>query len=77
MFCKWVGKTPNELIEMQKKALEHNGDRRENMVLGGDVKRFLNYLEKDAFFSVESVKALFHLFWIVFQVELKIQGELP
>ncbi|UCE28554.1 MAG: tyrosine-type recombinase/integrase [Candidatus Bathyarchaeota archaeon] len=48
IFCKWVGKSPYELIEMKKKALEHNGDRRENMVLEGKVKEFMKYLEEEA-----------------------------
>lgn len=47
-FCEWLGKGPNELIEMKKQALEHNGDRRENMVLEGKVKQFMSHLEKDA-----------------------------
>ena len=47
-FCGWVGKSPNELIEMKKKALEHNGDRRENLVLEGKVKEFMHYLEHEA-----------------------------
>jgi len=47
-FCEWMGKSPNELIEMKKQALEHNGDRRENMVLEGKVKQFMSYLEHEA-----------------------------
>lgn len=47
-FCEWLGKSPDELIEMQKQALEHNGDRRENMVLEGKVKLFMKHLEKEA-----------------------------
>ena len=48
MFTEWSGKSPDELIEMQKQALEHNGDRRENMVLEGKVKQFMKYLEEEA-----------------------------
>jgi len=47
-FCQWLGKSPDELVEMKKKALEHNGDRRENMILEGKVKQFISYLEHDA-----------------------------
>lgn len=47
-FCGWVGKSPNELIEMKKEALDHDGDRRENMVLEGKLKEFMYYMEYDA-----------------------------
>lgn len=47
-FCEWIGKDPNELVLMKKQALEHNGDRRENMVLEGKVKQFMSYLEHEA-----------------------------
>lgn len=44
-FCDWVGMSPNELIELKKKALEHKGDRRENLVLEGKVKEFMYWME--------------------------------
>ena len=47
-FCKWINKDPNKLILMKKQVLEHNGDRRENMVLEGKVKQFMSYLEHEA-----------------------------
>jgi len=47
-FCGWVGKSPNELIELKMKALDHDGDRRENMVLEGKLKEFMHYMEYDA-----------------------------
>jgi len=43
-----MGKTPNELIEMKKKTLERKGDRRENMVLEGKLRQFMDYLDNEA-----------------------------
>jgi len=55
-FCDWVGKSPDELIEMKKQALEHNGDRRENMVLESKVKLFMNYLKNEAIWYADHRK---------------------
>ncbi len=44
-FAKYMGKSANELIEMQKEAEKHTGDRRENRVLEGKVKGFMKHLE--------------------------------
>lgn len=44
-FVSWIGKTPNQLIEMQKCSLENEGDRRENMVLESKVKEFMEYIK--------------------------------
>jgi len=44
-FCHWLGKSPDELILIKKQGLEHDGDRRENMVLEGKVKQFISQME--------------------------------
>ena len=45
MFSDWMGKTPNELIDIKKRGLRHKGDRRENMVLETDVKQFMQEMK--------------------------------
>ena len=44
-FAEYMGKSADELVEMQKAARNHNGDLRENRVLEGKVKAFMQYLE--------------------------------
>lgn len=40
-FAEWIGKSPNELVEIQKRSLEAKGDRRENMVLESKFKQWI------------------------------------
>lgn len=49
MFSDWMGKSPDELVEMQRRARESKGDPRENRVLEGKVRAFLNHMEKEGF----------------------------
>jgi integrase len=44
-FSDWMGKSPDQLIEMQKATRNQTGDPRENRVLEGKVKAFLKHLE--------------------------------
>jgi len=57
-FAEWMGKTADELIEMQKAARNHTGDLRENRVLEGKVKGFMKHLE-DQNYSVATRKIVY------------------
>jgi integrase len=57
-FAEWMGKSPDELIEMQKAARNHTGDLRENRVLEGKVKGFMKHLE-DHGYSVATRKIVY------------------
>lgn len=46
-FLEWIGKTPNELIEMQKVGMKATDDPRENRVLEGEVRAYLNFLKEE------------------------------
>lgn len=39
--------TPNKLVEAQKNMENHNGEKRENMVMEGKVKAFLKHLDDE------------------------------
>jgi len=45
-FLKWIGKKPDDLIELQQNSLESNGDPRENNVLEVQVRKYLHYLQE-------------------------------
>lgn len=48
-FSKWMGKNPNELIEMQKLKQKQGEDPRENRVLEGKVRTFISHLEEEGY----------------------------
>jgi len=50
-----MGKGPDELVEIQKAARNHEGDLRENQVLEGKVRAFIQYLE-DKGYSISTCK---------------------
>jgi len=50
-----MGKGPDELVEIQKAARNHEGDLRENQVLEGKVRAFIQHLE-DKGYSISTCK---------------------
>ena len=45
-FLNWIGKKPDDLIELQQNSLESTGDPRENNVLEAQVRKYLHYLQE-------------------------------
>jgi len=78
-FAKWIGKSPNELIEIKKQSLEHKGDRRENMMLETAVKQYMQELkDKYAFSSQKMIYSSITSFFDLNQYPLQMKrGDRP
>lgn len=57
-FCEWTRKTPDELIAERKEALKSDDDRVKHQA-EIDVKRFLNYLEKQKHLAPSTCRGYF------------------
>lgn len=57
-FAEYMDKGPDELVEIQKAARNHEGDLRENQVLEGKVRAFMQHLE-DKGYSISTCKLVY------------------
>ena len=57
-FVEYMGKTPDELVELQKQVRNHEGDLRENQILEGKVRAFIQHLE-DKGYSISTRKLVY------------------